>query len=431
MKKKATLKRQLHDKYCVGYLQSITDSMKSASLSPAWDDSVNAADVKHNELSSEDEVTCLHVVKPQYDGLSVGLGPFLMSNENVYGKSLVDIVRSFWYNGSLMDIEERKWLYWLLLSLVETLASHKETLMTLFVEPVKGMLSLSQIFVFISNSIKEESESSGESDSEDEIRIVNSAGDNAKLAQASVVLSNATRRSYSLYYLLKEFSRSQCATYLKTQSPSKIEEYKNSYPSGNLPSNFLCQECPKVDGIIIATGTFSGEEFLIRFSLRLQNLCNRLGDSSCGLSGGLSLVSYRLSMLPETLRTDENFQAGHVTKGQRRKLLAANLELTPEEKKKAYVVAMNDIKFKSFAILDFISAGLTDHYYMREALLIGASLSAHPRRLSRISKELSTLATSLPVAWGSSIVVRADHDRADLLKVLIFGKILATANCLS
>jgi baculoviral IAP repeat-containing protein 6 len=44
-----------------------------------------------------------------------------------------------------------------------------------------------------------------------------------------------------------------------------------------------------------------------------------------------------------------------------------------------------------------------------------------PARLKRLAQESVTLSTSLPIAYGSTIFVRCDNDRLDVMKVLITG----------
>jgi len=46
---------------------------------------------------------------------------------------------------------------------------------------------------------------------------------------------------------------------------------------------------------------------------------------------------------------------------------------------------------------------------------------SYPTRLKRLAQESVTLSTSLPIAYGSTIFVRCDSDRLDVMKVLITG----------
>ena len=67
-----------------------------------------------------------------------------------------------------------------------------------------------------------------------------------------------------------------------------------------------------------------------------------------------------------------------------------------------------------FAVVDM---GSQHVFYNRP---IGTAANAK-QRMSRIAKEIATLSTNLPVEYGSSIFVRVDEARTDLLKALIIG----------
>lgn len=58
-------------------------------------------------------------------------------------------------------------------------------------------------------------------------------------------------------------------------------------------------------------------------------------------------------------------------------------------------------------------------FYTAEArLLVNSDL---PRRSLAIAKELAVLTTNLPVSWDSSIFLRVDETRVDIIKALIVG----------
>lgn len=57
--------------------------------------------------------------------------------------------------------------------------------------------------------------------------------------------------------------------------------------------------------------------------------------------------------------------------------------------------------------------------YNREARSL--SQADLPRRSLAIAKELAVLTTNLPVAWDSSIFLRVDETRVDIIKALIIG----------
>ncbi|PZC74551.1 hypothetical protein B5X24_HaOG207685 [Helicoverpa armigera] len=59
--------------------------------------------------------------------------------------------------------------------------------------------------------------------------------------------------------------------------------------------------------------------------------------------------------------------------------------------------------------------------YHFEGLVRAAGERAHPARMKRLAQEAATLATSLPLSYSSSVFVRTDADRLDVMKVLITG----------
>jgi len=58
-------------------------------------------------------------------------------------------------------------------------------------------------------------------------------------------------------------------------------------------------------------------------------------------------------------------------------------------------------------------------YYNNEARMLANS--DIPKRSLAIAKELAVLTTNLPVAWDSSVFLRVDENRVDIIKVLITG----------
>lgn len=54
----------------------------------------------------------------------------------------------------------------------------------------------------------------------------------------------------------------------------------------------------------------------------------------------------------------------------------------------------------------------------------------HPARVKRLAQETVTLSTSLPLSYSSSVFVRCDTDRLDVMKVnhKSFSKFLQLAN---
>lgn len=59
------------------------------------------------------------------------------------------------------------------------------------------------------------------------------------------------------------------------------------------------------------------------------------------------------------------------------------------------------------------------HHFESNARTAGDQ--SHPARVKRLAQEAVTLATSLPLSYSSSVFVRCDTDRLDIMKVLITG----------
>ncbi|EFX73355.1 hypothetical protein DAPPUDRAFT_253206 [Daphnia pulex] len=59
--------------------------------------------------------------------------------------------------------------------------------------------------------------------------------------------------------------------------------------------------------------------------------------------------------------------------------------------------------------------------YHFENAVKAAGERCHPNRMKRLAQEVATLTTSLPLSLSSSVFVRCDTDRLDIMKVLITG----------
>ncbi|EKM80308.1 hypothetical protein AGABI1DRAFT_57960 [Agaricus bisporus var. burnettii JB137-S8] len=99
---------------------------------------------------------------------------------------------------------------------------------------------------------------------------------------------------------------------------------------------------------------------------------------------------------------------------------------TEEATQKTYVEWANSTRFEYCDLALPSSSGATDDvaphfkfYYNNEArMLANADI---PKRSLAIAKELAILSTNLPVAWNSSVFLRVDETRVDIIKALITG----------
>ncbi len=88
-----------------------------------------------------------------------------------------------------------------------------------------------------------------------------------------------------------------------------------------------------------------------------------------------------------------------------------------------YTDIMKDLQFDTFAMVNGESDSiikLNVPYYYESSLADTANLS-NPNRAKRLAQETVTLSNSLPLSYSSSVFVRCDEDRLDVLKVLITG----------
>ncbi|XP_049878015.1 baculoviral IAP repeat-containing protein 6 isoform X2 [Pectinophora gossypiella] len=88
-----------------------------------------------------------------------------------------------------------------------------------------------------------------------------------------------------------------------------------------------------------------------------------------------------------------------------------------------YIELMRTMQFETFEmIVECPESGFkfTVPYHF-EGTVRAAGERAHPARMKRLAQEAATLATSLPLSYSSSVFVRTDTDRLDVMKVLITG----------
>ncbi|XP_041468480.1 baculoviral IAP repeat-containing protein 6-like isoform X2 [Lytechinus variegatus] len=88
-----------------------------------------------------------------------------------------------------------------------------------------------------------------------------------------------------------------------------------------------------------------------------------------------------------------------------------------------YIAVMTDLQFDTFQMVTEDSKGkiqfAVPHHYASNAKSVGNVTNA--ARARRLAQEAVTLSTSLPLSASSSVFVRCDEDRLDVMKVLITG----------
>ncbi|KAI5632911.1 ubiquitin-conjugating enzyme domain-containing protein [Phthorimaea operculella] len=102
--------------------------------------------------------------------------------------------------------------------------------------------------------------------------------------------------------------------------------------------------------------------------------------------------------------------------------------LSGANREQRYIELMRSMQFETFEMIVECgeSAGGAGGFkftvpYHFEGTVRAAGERSHPARMKRLAQEAATLATSLPLSYSSSVFVRTDTDRLDVMKVLITG----------
>uniref|UniRef100_A0A8D8CH63 Baculoviral IAP repeat-containing protein 6 n=1 Tax=Culex pipiens TaxID=7175 RepID=A0A8D8CH63_CULPI len=84
-----------------------------------------------------------------------------------------------------------------------------------------------------------------------------------------------------------------------------------------------------------------------------------------------------------------------------------------------YLELMKPLQFGSYDMIGEDGTFVISHHYGTKARYSGTR--ATPRQVKRLAQETVTLSTSLPLSFSSSVFVRTDTDRLDVMKVMITG----------
>ncbi|XP_017883088.1 baculoviral IAP repeat-containing protein 6 isoform X2 [Ceratina calcarata] len=101
-----------------------------------------------------------------------------------------------------------------------------------------------------------------------------------------------------------------------------------------------------------------------------------------------------------------------------------SLELPLRSIEQRYIEVMKNLQFDTFEMItENPEAGgykfaVSYHF---ESTMRAAGERSHPMRVKRLAQEAVTLSTALPLSYSSSVFVRCDADRLDVMKVLITG----------
>ncbi|XP_065342145.1 baculoviral IAP repeat-containing protein 6 isoform X6 [Cloeon dipterum] len=125
-----------------------------------------------------------------------------------------------------------------------------------------------------------------------------------------------------------------------------------------------------------------------------------------------------VQMATDRLVMDDDFGSGSQTDlGSIEKPLQVSLE-------EKYIEIMRRLRFDSFEMITENEEGNGFRFvvsYHFEPNMRAAGDRSLPSRVKRLAQETVTLSTSLPLSYSSSVFVRCDTDRMDIMKVLITG----------
>ncbi|CAG2055043.1 unnamed protein product [Timema podura] len=90
-----------------------------------------------------------------------------------------------------------------------------------------------------------------------------------------------------------------------------------------------------------------------------------------------------------------------------------------------YLEVMKQLQFDTYEMITECAEASGGYQfvvsYHFESNMRAAGERCHPSRVKRLAQETVTLSTSLPLSYSSSVFVRCDTDRLDIMKVLITG----------
>ncbi|XP_063984704.1 baculoviral IAP repeat-containing protein 6 isoform X2 [Diachasmimorpha longicaudata] len=99
-------------------------------------------------------------------------------------------------------------------------------------------------------------------------------------------------------------------------------------------------------------------------------------------------------------------------------------ELSLKSVEQRYLEVMKNLQFDTYEMITENSDGGGYKFavsYHFESNMRAAGDRSHPARVKRLAQEAVTLSTALPLSYSSSVFVRCDADRLDIMKVLITG----------
>ncbi|KAF7332161.1 Baculoviral IAP repeat-containing protein 6 [Mycena kentingensis (nom. inval.)] len=284
-------------------------------------------------------------------------------------------------NDSLADMSDRSVLYFQLLQWLETISQH-EGLASLMGQPIMTVASVKS--------------------------TTRKSPNNKPIRERTVIYEGSSGPRELLEAIVI-----QAYAALKALEGNKAPE---------LPPEELTEEQKRMTvdvkgkGKEEATTQFADENMkLLSFCQRIINTANAI-DRSLRETKGNAFVERLHASLPKVVTSSSADESALVDPG-----------TTQESAIKAYTSWANRVRFEycDLTIPTTTTAGEESQvphyksYFNNEIRML--ALSDLPKRSLAIAKELSILTNNLPIAWDSSIFLRIDETRVDVLKALITG----------
>ncbi|KAL0949942.1 hypothetical protein HGRIS_009968 [Hohenbuehelia grisea] len=308
------------------------------------------------------------------------------SDYMVHPTALAHLRRRFNYicssllrNDSLADMSDRAVLYFELLEWLETISNH-EALASMMAMPIMAVVSSKSLPVKKSNNTRIRE------------RTITYEGSSSPRELLEAIAIQAQAALKGLEGMKPAEAQSQEMTEeqkrMTVQSKGKAKETAQPVSEENLRLLQFCQRILSTrDAIDRSLRDTKGDAFLERLH----------------------------SSLPQVFTSSTNVT---VDAGQ-----------TEESAQKAYIEWATRVRFEycDLTVETEVPADAKDEertahykfYYNNEARMLANS--DIPKRSLAIAKELAILTTNLPVAWNSSIFLRVDETRVDVIKALITG----------
>ncbi|TFK93617.1 ubiquitin conjugating enzyme family protein [Polyporus arcularius HHB13444] len=288
-------------------------------------------------------------------------------------------------NDSLSDMSDRSTLYFELFEWLETISSH---------EALASMMAMPIMVVTSVKTVPGKKSPKGGSRIRERLIVYEGSSGPRELLEAIVIQAQAALKGLEG---------------MKIPEPETVEMSEEQ-------KRMTADEKGKAkdDGAIVS----EENKKLLHFCQRIVNTAKAI-DRSLVETKGKAFVERLHAGLPKIPATSTSHgQAADIEAGD-----------TEESAMQAYIKWANRVRFEycdlTIPPADNAADGEQDQtpnykfYFNNEARMLANS--DIPKRSLAIAKELAVLTTNLPVAWNSSIFLRVDETRVDVIKALITG----------